>query len=72
VKLTKAEREAFRSQMWAFRRDPESVTAEEQQALAGLFEKIPALKELYQPRLRSSWPILPPELGLSPKNPGNS
>jgi hypothetical protein len=24
------------------------------------------------PRLRSSWPILPPELGLSPKNPGNS
>jgi transposase len=38
--------------MWAFRRDPESVTAEEQQALEGLFEKVPALKELYRVRLR--------------------
>ena len=50
--MTKAERKAFRSQMWAFRRDPESLTAEEQQALEGLFEKIPKLKELYQVRLR--------------------
>jgi hypothetical protein len=31
--------------MWAFRRDPESLTAEEQQALEGLFEKVPDLKE---------------------------
>ena len=31
--LTKAERKAFRSQRWAFRRDPESLTPEEQQAL---------------------------------------
>ena len=38
--------------MWAFRRDPESLTAEEQQALEGLFEQIPALKELYRVRLR--------------------
>jgi transposase len=38
--------------MWAFRRDPKGVTAEEQQALAGLFEQIPALKELYRVRLR--------------------
>ncbi|HSQ55321.1 MAG TPA: transposase [Gemmata sp.] len=52
AKLTKAERKAFRSQMWAFRRDPESLTAEEQQALEGLFEKIPALRELYRVRLR--------------------
>jgi transposase len=38
--------------MWAFRRDPESLTAEEKQALEGLFETIPKLKELYQARLR--------------------
>src|SRR5512133_3064821 len=30
------------------------------------------LNRMNYPRLRSSWPILPPELGLSPKNPGNS
>jgi transposase len=50
--LTKAERNAFRSQMWAFRRGPEGLTAEERQALEGLFEKIPTLKELYRVRLR--------------------
>ena len=38
--------------MWAFRRDPEGLTAEEQQALEGLFQKIPVLKELYRVRLR--------------------
>ena len=38
--------------MWAFRRDPGSLTAEEQQALEGLFETIPELKELYRVRLR--------------------
>jgi transposase len=38
--------------MWAFRRDPESLTAEEQQALESLFEKIPELKQLYQIRVR--------------------
>src|SRR3954451_3120949 len=52
AKLNRAERKAFRSQMWAFRRDPESLTAEEQQALEGLFEAIPDLKELYRVRLR--------------------
>jgi transposase len=51
-KLNQAERKAFRSQMWAFRRDPESLAAEEKQALEDLFEKIPKLKELYQVRLR--------------------
>jgi transposase len=38
--------------MWAFRRDPASLTAEEKEALEGLFEAIPALKELYRVRLR--------------------
>jgi transposase len=52
AKLTKAERKAFRSQMWAFRRDPKSLTVQEQQELEGLFEKIPKLKELYRVRLR--------------------
>ena len=52
AKLSKAERKAFRSQMWAFRRDPEGLTPEERQALEGLFEKIPKLKELYRVRLR--------------------
>jgi transposase len=50
--LTKAERKAFRSQMWAFRRDPASLTAEERQALEGLFETIPKLRELYRVRVR--------------------
>jgi transposase len=50
--LNQAERKAFRAQMWVFRRDPESLTAEEQQALEGLFETLPELKELYQIRLR--------------------
>jgi transposase len=52
AKLTKAERKAFRTQMWAFRRDPKRLTAKEQQELEGLFEKIPKLKELYRVRLR--------------------
>jgi transposase len=38
--------------MWAFRRDPESLTPEEKQALEGLLEKIPTLKGLYRVRLR--------------------
>ena len=38
--------------MWAFRRDPAGLTAEEKQALEGLFGAIPALKELYRVRLR--------------------
>jgi transposase len=38
--------------MWAFRRDPAGLTAEERQALEGLFETIPKLKDLYWVRLR--------------------
>jgi transposase len=52
AKLKPADRKAFRSQMWAFRRDPEGLRAEEKEALEGLFEKVPKLKELYQARLR--------------------
>ena len=50
--MTQVERKAFRSQMWAFRRDPASLTTEEQKALEGLFEVVPKLKELYRLRLR--------------------
>lgn len=50
--MNRAERKAFRSQMWAFRRDPGSLTSEERQALDGLFERIPMLKELHRVRLR--------------------
>ena len=52
AKLTKDQRKAFRSQMWAFRRDPASLSAEEKQALEALFEKLPALRPLYKVRLR--------------------
>src|SRR5207302_7439997 len=52
AKVNKAERKAFRAQMWAFRRDPEGLTAEEKGALDGLFETIPKLKDLYRVRLR--------------------
>ncbi len=50
--MNKAERKAFRSQMWAFRRDPGGLMAEEWQALEGLFVAIPDLKGLYRVRLR--------------------
>jgi transposase len=52
AKLNQADRKVFRSQMWAFRRDPQSLSPEEKQALEALFEKIPTLKTLYQVRLR--------------------
>jgi transposase len=52
AKMNKAEREAFRAQMWSFRRDPGSLTAEEKEGLEGLFEVIPKLKDLYRVRLR--------------------
>jgi len=52
AKLNQAARKVFRSQMWAFRRDPQSLSAEEKQALEALFEKIPTLRALYQVRLR--------------------
>ena len=38
--------------MWAFRRDPKSLTVQEQPELEGLFEKIPKRKELYRVRLQ--------------------
>jgi transposase len=38
--------------MWAFRRAPDSLSDAEKQALEALFQKIPALKPLYEARLR--------------------
>jgi transposase len=38
--------------MWAFRRNPEGLTAEEQRALEDLFATIPRLEDLYRVRLR--------------------
>ena len=50
--MNKAQRKAFRSQMWAFRRNSEGLTAEEQRALEDLFATIPKLEDLYRVRLR--------------------
>ena len=50
--MSKAARQVFRSQMWAFRRDPGGLTPEEQRALKELVEKIPKLNDLYRVRLR--------------------
>ena len=52
AKLNKAERKAHICERNAFRRDPAGLTAEEKEALEGLFEAIPALKKLYRVRLR--------------------
>ena len=49
--MNRAERKAFRSQMWAFRRDPESLAPEERRASQGLFEKIPKLEDPYRARV---------------------
>ena len=51
-KLSKAERKEFRSQMWEFRRDPSSLTAEEKAKLEALFEKLPELRKLYDLRVQ--------------------
>lgn len=51
-RLPKAERKAFRSLMWEFRRRPEDLTDEETAKLAGLFERLPRLRTLYDLRVR--------------------
>ena len=51
AKLTKDQRKAFRSQMWAFRRDPESLSAEEKPALEASLRRS-GLRPLYKVRLR--------------------
>jgi transposase len=52
AKLSKAERKAFRSLMWAFRRDPQELTPEEKQQLEALFQKLPRLRTLHEFRVR--------------------
>jgi transposase len=50
--LSKAERKAFRSLMWEFRRNPKERTEEDKQKLEKLFEKLPRLRILHQFRVR--------------------
>jgi transposase len=52
AKLSRAERKEFRSLMWEMRRDPLSLTDEERQKLEKLFAQIPALRTLYNLRVR--------------------
>lgn len=47
-----AERKAFRSLMWEFRRDPKESSAEDQAKLEELFVKLPQLRKLHQARVR--------------------
>src|SRR6516164_2584563 len=51
-KLSKAERKAFRSLMWEFRRNPQDLSAEDKAKLEGLFAKLPQLRTLYEIRVR--------------------
>src|SRR5688572_19048564 len=52
AKLSRAERKEFRALLWEMRRDPQSLTAEERQKLEKLFAQIPALRTLYNLRVR--------------------
>ena len=52
AKLSKAQRKAFRSLLWEFRRDPKELTEGEKQQLEGLFRRLPRLRALYEFRLR--------------------
>ena len=52
AKLSRAERKAFRSLMWEMRRDPLSLTDEDRQKLEKLFAQLPALRTLYELRIR--------------------
>ena len=52
AKLSRAERKEFRSLMWEMRRDPLSLREEERQKLEKLFAQIPALRTLYELRVR--------------------
>src|SRR5271170_3879719 len=52
AKLSRAQRQEFRSQMWLFRRDPKDLTAEDLSKLEQLFTQIPQLRGLYELRVR--------------------
>ena len=42
----------FRSLRWAFRRNPQDLSAAEKAKREGLFEKLPRLRTLYEIRVR--------------------
>jgi transposase len=52
AKLSKAERQEFRSLMWEFRQPPHELSAEDKKKLAGLFRQLPPLRTLYEMRVR--------------------
>jgi transposase len=52
AKLSKAERQEFRSLMWEFRRNPLDLTKEEKEQLEALFQKLPRLRALHEFRVR--------------------
>src|SRR5438093_1249962 len=52
AKLSQAERKEFRSLMWEFRRSAQELSAEDKKKLAGLFRQLPALRRLYEMRVR--------------------
>jgi transposase len=52
AKLSKAQRQEFRSLMWEFRRNPQELSVEDRAKLEGLFGKLPRLRTLYELRVR--------------------
>ena len=52
AKLTKEQLKTFRSLMWEFRRDPETLTVRERFGLQKLFKDLPDLGILYRFRIR--------------------
>lgn len=48
--LGRAQRQQFQARMWEFRRRPQDLTAEQAQALEGLFQEIPALRLVHELR----------------------
>jgi transposase len=51
-KLNRAERKDFKTLMWEFRRDPDTLTEEEEAHLEGLFVLLPELRTLHDLRVR--------------------
>ena len=51
--LNRAQRKAFRSRMWEFRRRPAELSAEEKGRLDELLRRLPRLKTLYDLRVEN-------------------
>ena len=45
--LGREQRKQFRARMWEFRRRPQDLTAEQRAALEGLFQEVPALRQVH-------------------------